>query len=144
MGDAEAEGAVREGRVTSGGEEEEEAVAIIYQDTVLSSKLRKAVRRATKREGGGCLLPDEQCTKTGQSVAEVLREKRPDMCVSPVENPACTAFKEYAEVPKTVPLDFTDDEVTWVTLNISGTAGTLVAEAIELRNWLLRFRCSLE
>ena len=65
VGDSEAEGAARKGRVASGGEEENEAVACRYHNKVLSGKLRQAVRRATNREGGGCILPDDQCTKTG-------------------------------------------------------------------------------
>ena len=65
VGDPKVEGAVREGRAASGGEEEDEAVARSYHDTVLSGNLRQAVRWATNREGGGCLLPDYQCTKTG-------------------------------------------------------------------------------
>ena len=47
-------------------------------------------------------------------------------------------------MPKTVPLDFTENDVTWAASKISGAAGALVAEAIELRNWLLRFGCALE
>ena len=78
-----------------------------YHNTVLSGKLRKAVRWATNRKGGGCLLPDDQCTKTGRLVAEVLREKHPDLRVPPVENPMCAALENYGEVPETVPLDFT-------------------------------------
>ena len=85
-----------------------------YHDTVLSGKRRQAVRQATDSEGGGCLLPYDQCTKTGLPVAEVLREKHPDMRVPPVENPTCAAFEEYKEIPKTVPLDFAEYEVTWV------------------------------
>ena len=65
VGDAEVEGAAREGRAASGGEEEEEAVARSYHYTVLSGNLSQTVRRANDREGGGCLLPDDQCTKTG-------------------------------------------------------------------------------
>ena len=34
------------------------------------------------------------------------------MCVPPLENSTCTAFKEYEEVPETVPLDFTEDDIT--------------------------------
>ena len=34
------------------------------------------------------------------------------MYVPPVENPACAAFKKYGEVPETVPLNFTEDDVT--------------------------------
>ena len=66
------------------------------------------------------------------------------MRVPPMENPACTAFEEYGEVPETVTLDFTEDDVTWIVSNLSGAAGALRAEAIELQNWLLRFRCASE
>ena len=66
-------------------------------------------------------------------------------CVSPpVENPICVAFKENKEFSETVPLDFTEDDVTWVASKLSGAAGALGAEAIELRNWLLCFRGASE
>ena len=73
VGDAEAEGDAREGRAAFSGEEEDDTVARSFHETVLSGKLRQAVRRATDREGGGCLLPEEKFTKTGRPVAEVLR-----------------------------------------------------------------------
>ena len=66
------------------------------------------------------------------------------MRVSPVENTTCTAFEAYEEVLETVPLDFTEDDVTWVASKLSGAAGALGAEAIEIRNWLLRFGCASE
>ena len=96
-----------------------------YHDRVLSGKLRQAVRQATDREGGGCLLPDDHCTKNGRPVAEVLYEKHPDMRSTPVENPICAAFENYGEVPKTAPLDFTEDDITWVAPKLSGAAGAL-------------------
>ena len=43
-----------------------------------------------------------------------------------------------------VPLEFLEDDVTWVTLKLSGASGELGAEGIDPRNWLLRFRCALE
>ena len=49
------------------------------------------------------------------------------MHVPPVENPTCAAFGEYEEVPETVPLDFLEDDVTWVASEISGAAGALGA-----------------
>ena len=56
-------------------------------------------------------------------------------CVSPpVENPACAAFEEYEDVPETVPLDFTEDDVTWVASKLSSAVGALGAEAMGLRN----------
>ena len=93
VGGAKVEGAAREGRAVRGGESEDETVAQSYYDTVLSGKLWQAVRRATDRDGGGCLLLEDKCTKTGRPVAEVLREKHPNMRVPPVENSACAAFK---------------------------------------------------
>ena len=61
-----------------------------------------------------------------------------------MENPTCAAFEEYEEVMETVPLDFTEDDVTWVASNISGAAGALGSETIELRNWIIRFGFALE
>ena len=144
VGDAETEGATTEGRATSGREEEDEAVVRSYHDTVLSGNLRQAVRRVTNREGGGRLLPDDQCTNIRQPVAEVIWEKHLNTQVPPVENPTCAAFEDYGEVPETVPLDFTEDDVMWVVSKISGAAGALGAEAIELRNWLFCFGCVSE
>ena len=56
----------------------------------------------------------------------------------------CTASEEYKEVPKTVPLDFLEDDVTWVASKLSGTTGALGAEAIDMRNWLRSFGCVSE
>ena len=52
----------------------------------------------------------------------------------PVENPMCAAFEEYKEVPETVPLNFTEDNVTWFTSKLSSASGALGVEAIELQN----------
>ena len=79
VGDAEAEGASREGRAAFSSEEGDKAVAWSYHDTVLSGKLRQAFRQANDREGGECLLPDDQYMKAGRQFAEVLREKHLDM-----------------------------------------------------------------
>ena len=62
----------------------------------------------------------------------------------PVEKPVSAAFEKYGDVPKTVPLVFTEDDVTWVASKLSGAAGALGAEAMELHNWLLRFGCVYE
>ena len=59
VGDAEAEGNVREARSACGGEEEDENTRS-YHNTVLLGNMRQAVCWATDREGGGCLLPDNQ------------------------------------------------------------------------------------
>ena len=115
-----------------------------FHETVLSRKLRQAVCWATNQEGGGCLLPEEKCTKNGQLVADDLQEKHPYMRVPPLESPTCAAFEEYEDVPETVPLDFTENDVTWVASKLSGAAGVLGAEAMELRNWLLCFGCAPE
>ena len=66
------------------------------------------------------------------------------MCVPPVKNSTCAAFEEYGEVPETATLEFLEDDVIWVASNLSGAAGALGSEAIELRNWIIYFGCTLE
>ena len=61
-----------------------------------------------------------------------------------MKNPVCAAFEVYEEVPETVPLDFAEDDFTWFASKLSGAAGALGAEAMELRNWLLCFGCASE
>ena len=59
MGNAEAKDAASERRAAFSGEEEDDAVAQNFHETVLSGKLQQAVRLATDREGGWCLLLDD-------------------------------------------------------------------------------------
>ena len=47
-------------------------------------------------------------------------------------------------MPEMVPLDFTKNDVTWVVSKLYGAAGALVAEVIEMKNWLLCFGCVSE
>ena len=61
-----------------------------------------------------------------------------------MENTACAAFRKYGEVPETLPLDFTEDDIMWVASKLSGAAGALGAEAIKLIKWLLCFGCTSE
>ena len=51
----------------------------------------------------------------------------------------CTAFEEYKEVPKMVPFNFTEDDITWVTSKLSEAVGTLGVEEIELRKLFILF-----
>ena len=74
-----------------------------YHDTVLSGKLRQVFRRATEREGGGCLLPNDQCTKTGQLVAEVLWEKQPYMRFPPWKAPRAQPSRSMGKCLKRYP-----------------------------------------
>ena len=66
------------------------------------------------------------------------------MRVPPVKNPACEVLEKYEDIPKTVPLEFTEDDVLWVASKLSGAAGVLGADAMELRNWILLFGCASE
>ena len=49
--------------------QDKESIARSFNNTVLSGRLRQAVRRLTNRtKGGGVLQPDDKCTKTGRPV----------------------------------------------------------------------------
>eukprot|EP00957_Ditylum_brightwellii_P017008 1282373-Ditylum_brightwellii.AAC.1 len=60
-------------------EGEEERRARQLNGTVLSGRLCQAVCQATAQDQGGVLFPKDNCTKTGQPVLEVLKEKHPDI-----------------------------------------------------------------
>ena len=59
-----------------------------------------------------CLLPGDFSTKTRRPVADVLREKHTNMHGPPVVNPTCVPFEEYKEMPETVPLNFSEDDIS--------------------------------
>ena len=59
-------------------EETVEHRAKTFHGLVLRGKLRTAVRWITEREKGGVLLPEEQCTKTGKRVLEMIHAKHLD------------------------------------------------------------------
>ena len=66
------------------------------------------------------------------------------MRVPPMENFTCAAFEENNEVLKTMLLDFLEDDVMWVASKLSGAAGSLGSEAIEMSKRVLRFGCASE
>ena len=68
----------------------------------------------------------------------------PGHACTPCGNPACADLEKYGDVHETVPLDFTEEDVTWVASKLSGAAGALGAESMELRTFLLRFGCASE
>ena len=45
---------------------------------------------------------------------------------------------------ETVSLDFLENDATWVASKLSGAAGAMGVEAIELRNWLIHSGCASE
>ena len=59
-------------------------------------------------------------------------------------DPQCSAFDTYAELPDTVPLNFSEDNIMWVASKVLGAVGSLGAEALKLKNWLLRSICASE
>ena len=64
------------------------------------------------------------------------------MKVTQVGGTRCYTFERYEKVPETMPLNFLEEDITWVVSKLSGVAGTLGVKALELKNWLLRFRCA--
>ena len=61
--------------------DEETASRAWFNLKVLNGSTRSAVRNITNQEGGGVVLSDDKCPKTGQLVIEVLWGKHPDLAV---------------------------------------------------------------
>eukprot|EP00957_Ditylum_brightwellii_P078962 6004781-Ditylum_brightwellii.AAC.1 len=119
--------------------DDEASKARRFNSTVLLGKLRAAVRAATEQEKGGVLFPSDACTKTGQTVLEVLRGKHPHTRTPDLSDLECTAFEQYALLLEAVPLDISAEDVERVASRLAGSVGQGGTDAIELRNWLLRY-----
>ena len=116
-------------------EETAEHRAKTFHGLVLRGKVRTAVRWVTEREKGGVLLPEEQRTKTGGRVLEVLHTKYPD-----ARPPSAACIDAYpGKPPEMVPVDITYDVVSAVEGSLSGGAGPGGTDSISLQHWLLRF-----
>ncbi len=72
----------------------EELIARKYNHMVLNSKLRAAVRFTMACNGGGVLLPQDACTKTGRPVIEVLQSQHPDTRIPNLGDPNCIVFEQ--------------------------------------------------
>jgi hypothetical protein len=132
-------------RVGSGTRiKDDDASARQFNATVLSGRLRKAVRGLTNRDGGGILQPDDACTKTGRPVLEVLRDKHPAMRDPDLTGPNPDTFEHYDSTPDAVPLNITAKDVEEIASKLSGAAGPSGVDAVDLRNWLLRFGAESE
>ncbi len=86
---------------------DKELIARKYNHIVLDSKLRATVRFVMACDGGGVMLPQDTCTKTGRSVMEVLQSQHPDTRIPNLGDPDCIAFEHYNEVPTAMPTDCT-------------------------------------
>jgi hypothetical protein len=121
------------------GTADKDIIARKYNSMVLYGKLRAAVRFATDRGGGGVLLPQDSCTKTGWPVMEVLRSQHPDTRIPDLEDPHCIAFEHYNEVLVEIPMDCTSEDLKTLALRMGGSAGPSSFHAVMLRNCLLRY-----
>ena len=80
-------------------------------------------------------MPEDKCTKTGESEMEVLRTKHPD--VRPLSEASFYAYPK--NPPEMVSVDITDDVVVAVAGSLSGGVGPGGTESVSLQHWLLRF-----
>jgi hypothetical protein len=132
-------GEAMKGAGSGRGTADEDIIARKYNLIVLDGKLRAAVRFATNHGGGGVLLPQDSCTKTGRPVMEVLRSQHPDTRIPNLGDPHCIAFEHYDEVPVEIPTDCTSKDLKTLALRMSGNVGPSSFDAVMLRNCLLRY-----
>ena len=102
---------------------DEETAARTFNAKVLNGSIRSAVRNLTSREGGGVVLPDDTCTKTGRPVLEVLRGKHPDLVVPVPGGAGSLAFEPYDSCPPPIPVLCDAAGMDTITRKIRGAAG---------------------
>ena len=113
----------------------DESKARAYNNKVNSGRLRQAVRTLTSRDGGPVLQPSDRCTKTNRPVIDVLRDKHPPLRMPDGQSELFTGD----DLPDVIDIDITEDTVEKVASQLSGAAGPGGTDAVDLRNWLLRF-----
>ena len=110
-----------------------------FHNTVLSGRLRSAVRKLTGRSGGGVCQPDDLCTKSHLPVWQVLAAKHPPLRDPTFLGTPDGAFEPYLDLPLAIPLCITPEDVEILSSRLSGAAGPGGTDAVDLTNWLLRF-----
>ena len=85
---------------------------------LLQGNLCQTVRRVTGWDKGGLLLPIDTDTKTGTSVAHILRFKHHGLTSLALE-----AFYPYASIPALIDLEITSDIINRVAKEMHSTAG---------------------
>jgi hypothetical protein len=68
-----------------------------------------------------------------------MRDPAPDL-----QDPDWGSFEPYGNVPEPVPVEITADVVEDVASRLSGGAGPGGTDAVNLKNWLLRFGAESE
>jgi hypothetical protein len=86
---------------------DKELIAQKYNHMVLNGKLSAAVCFEAARNGGGVLLPQDACTKTGRLVIEVLQLQHPNTRTPNLGDTDCITFKHHNEMPMALPTDCT-------------------------------------
>ena len=88
--------------------------------------------------GGGVLCFDEDDTKTGRKVIDVLHDKHPDLRIPDLDQEDWASFEAYDECPTSIPVDCSQEIVAEVASKVSGGAGPSGVDGLMLRSWLLR------
>ena len=95
-----------------------------------------AVHGLTNRDGGRVLQPDDVCIKSGRRVLEVLQDKHLAM--------RDLGTVSHKSTPDAMPLNIMATDVEKISSELSGSAGSSGVDAVDLRNWLLRFGAASE
>ena len=103
--------------------EDAESIARKFNSMVIAGKMRSGVRMLTQRNGGGVLCFDEEDTKTGRKVIDVLHDKHPDLRIPDLEQEDWASFEAYDECPTSIPVDCSQEIVAEVASKVSGGAG---------------------
>ena len=111
----------------------DEEVAKTHHCMALQGKHRSAVRWLTERMKGGALDPENNCSKTGDPVSEVLKSKHPEPQIPNVED-----FYDHAYLPEIMELDITQEHVEQVARHASGATGPGGTDSTAIQNWLLQ------
>ncbi len=123
-----------DGHQPSTTEEQLDSLGRRYNHMVQEGKLKEAVRMITEREGGSLYRPDDNDTKTGKPVLEVLQSKHPNAVIPTVDH-----FDTYQNEPSSMGVFCYEEQVATNASRMRGASGPSSLDGFTLKGWLLRW-----
>ena len=92
-----------------------------YNNIVLEGRISEAVNSVVDTDRGRLYQPEDECSKTGRSVIDILREKHPEVIVPPDKH--FDSYEDAEELPESMPVYGNAETVAKAAAKLQGTTG---------------------
>ena len=108
-----------------------------YNNMVLEDRISEAVNSVVDTDRGRLYQPEDDYSKTGRPVLDILREKYPEVTV-PLDEHSDT-YKDTGELLESMPVYCYAETVAKATAKLRGAPGPSGVNGLLLKSWCLRY-----